>query len=333
MEELPTGSTRDRLAIIIVSHNSARWLAACLSSVYENAGNLELDVVVVDSGSTDDTTELVRREFPGARVIAVPNRGFAAANNRGLEIVDAEWILFLNPDTRILSGSLEDLVSVLRARPEIGLAGVRQIDEKGVMDPTMRRFPNAVRSLSVSLGGERLPFSAPWLGERVLNLDLYDREHRCDWTVGSFMLVRRAAFDDVGPMDERFFLYCEETDYCLRVHRAGWDVVHLPQMTILHQSSTTGSDERLNAQMAFARRQYMMKHFSRPHRIAATTAIGLGYALRAVKPSRAPDARRRRASARTALATLVGLAPPPFGDPSTGAFRGTAETAAGPPGP
>ena len=97
------------------------------------------------------------REFPEVRLLATENRGFAAANNRGLEVVDADWVLFLNPDTRILSGSLEELVSLLQARPTVGLAGVRQIDENGVMDPTMRRFPNALRSLSVSLGGERLP--------------------------------------------------------------------------------------------------------------------------------------------------------------------------------
>ena len=326
-------SDNNRLAIIVVSHNSARWLPACLSSVYERAGELELDLVVVDSGSTDDTAELVRRDFPGVRIVETENRGFAAANNRGLEIVDADWVLFLNPDTRILSGSLEELISLLQARPTVGLAGVRQIDENGVMDPTMRRFPNAVRSLSVSLGGERLPLRASWLGERVLDLDLYNRETACDWTVGSFMLLRRAALDDVGAMDEQFFLYCEETDLCLRTHEAGWDVVHLPQMTILHQSSTTGSDERLSAQMAFARRQYMTKHFSTAHRTAATLALGLGYALRSVRPGRDPEARRRRASARSALGTLLGLAPPPFGDPSTGSTTKTAAVAEGPPAP
>ena len=111
-----------------------------------------------------------RREFPDVRVLATENRGFAAANNRGLEVVDAEWVLFLNPDTRILSGTLEELVSLLRARPAVGLAGVRQVDENGVLDPTMRRFPNAVRSLFESLGAERLPFHASWLGERVLDV-------------------------------------------------------------------------------------------------------------------------------------------------------------------
>jgi GT2 family glycosyltransferase len=307
----------DRLAVIIVSYNSAGWLTPCISSIRAMSGNLELDIVVVDSGSTDDTVELVGREFPDVRVVKTENRGFAAANNRGLEVVDADWVLFINPDTRILSGTLEELVSLLRARPKVGLAGVRQIDENGVLDPTMRRFPNAIRSLFVSFGAEKLPFRSSWAGERVLDLQLYDHETPCDWTVGSFMLVRGAALDDVGEMDERFFLYCEETDFCVRIRNAGWDVVHLPQLTIFHHSSTTSSDETLSRQMAFARRQYMTKHFGFAHRAAGTAALALGYAIRSVSPGRSENRRHRRASARTALATLLGLTPPPFGDPSS----------------
>ena len=319
MTSLRGGSTargRADLAVIVVSHNSAGWLAPCLSSVYANSGSLELDVVVVDSGSTDDTVDLVRRDFPGVRVLRTENRGFAAANNRGLEVVDAEWVLFLNPDTKILSGTLDELVSLLGARPTVGLAGVRQVDEHGVLDPTMRRFPNAVRSLFVSLGADRLPFHASWLGERVLDVSLYDRETLCDWTSGSLMLARRAAIDGIGQMDERFFLYCEETDFCLRMRQAGWSVVHLPQMTIFHQSSTK-LDESLSRQMAFARRQYMAKHFAPGHQVAGTLAVALGYAIRSISPGRGPDDHRRRASACSALATLLGLAPPPFGYPSS----------------
>ena len=275
----------------------------CLSSVYAKSGNLELDVVVVDSGSTDDTVDLVRREFPDVRVLTTENRGFASANNRGLEVVDAEWVLFLNPDTRILSGTLEELVSLLRARPTVGLAGVRQIDENGVMDPTMRRFPNAVRSLFASLGAERLPFRAVMARRTCARPGALRSRDACDWTVGSFMLARKAAIDDVGGMDERFFLYCEETDFCLRIRQAGWSVVHLPQMTIFHQSRS-GSDA-LSRQMAFARRQYMAKHFapSTESRARLRSASGTRSA-----PSR-PDAGRRpppTASARSALATLSG---------------------------
>jgi GT2 family glycosyltransferase len=299
------------LAVIVVSHNSARWLESCLSSVFARAGSVDLGVVVVDSGSTDDTVELVERRFPEVRVVRTENRGFAAANNRGLAVVDAEWVLFLNPDTRILSGTLEEIIELLRARTGVGLAGVRQVDENGVLDPTMRRFPNAARALFTSIGAERLPLVGSWLGERVLDAELYDHEMACDWTSGSFMLARMTAIAEVGAMDERFFLYCEETDLCFRLHQAGWKVVHLPQMTIFHQSSRDLS-RSLSSQSALARRQFMTKHFSPLHRIAALAAVGLGFAIRSVAPGRGPASHRRRDSARVALAALLGLSPPPF---------------------
>ena len=137
---------RERLAVVIVSHNDAHWLPACLASIADNAGDLDVEIVVVDSGSTDETGALVAREYPDARLVTTENRGFAAGNNRGLEVVDAEWVLFLNPDTEIVSGRLEELVSELRRRPEVGLAGVRQFTTDGALYPTMRRFPTALRS-------------------------------------------------------------------------------------------------------------------------------------------------------------------------------------------
>ena len=190
----------------------------------------------------------------------------------------------------------------------MGLAGVRQVNADGVLHPTIRRFPNAVRSLFEALGGERLTFHTSGLGERVLDLSRYAHETPCDWTGGAFMLARKAAIEGAGYMDERFFLYCEEIDFCLRIRQAGWDVRHFPQLTILHHVDKAGANETLSAQMAFARRQYMAKHFSPVHRAAGIFALALGYALRAV-------VRSRDAGARSALATLLGFAPPPFGYP------------------
>ena len=195
---------------------------------------------------------------------------------------------------------------------------MRQVYENGVLAPTMRRFPSVTRSLSTSLVGERLPFHASCLGERVLEADLYERPTRCDWTVGSFMLVRGEALRQVGGMDERFFLYSEETDLCFRIRRAGWEVMHLPEVTILHESSPTASDARLNAQMAFAQRQYMEKHFAPVRRVAGILALGLGYAIRSLRPGRGSDAHRRRSASRSALTVLLGLTPPPFGYPPRG---------------
>ena len=166
----------------------------------------------------------------------------------------------------------------------------------------------------------------------MLDLDLYDRETACDWTVGSFMLLRRTALDDVGAMDERFFLYCEETDLCLRTHEAGWEVVHLPQMTILHQSSTTGSDERLSrADGVRPTAVHDEALLDRPQdRRDARTRPRVCPSFGQARP-RFGRLAGAAPPLRSALATLLGLAPPPFGDPSTGSTTKTAAVAGGPP--
>jgi GT2 family glycosyltransferase len=300
------------LAIIIVSANSADWLRPCLTTVYERAGDVDLDVVVVASGCTDETVSLVEREFPLARTICCPNRGFAYANNRALSTVDADWTLFLNPDTEVLEGTLEELLAVIGPRRSVGLVGVRQVTADRELFPTIRRFPNAVRTLFEALGSERFPFRASWLGERELDLSVYDRDVACDWTSGSFMLVRSEALQSAGFMDERFFLYCEETDLCLRIKQAGWDIRHVPDLTILHHANKAGTNPRLDAQAAFAKRQYFVKNLSSVHRMAATAALLLGYTIRSLRWSADDGARR---SSRAALMTLLGVEPPPFGDP------------------
>ena len=304
------------LAIIIVSYNSARWLVPCLSSVYANAGDAELDVIVVDNESVDGSAELVEREFPEARVLRCENHGFAYGNNRGILAADAPFLLFLNADTEILDGTLSGLLEELRLRPSVGLVGCRQLTSDGDVYPTIRRFPNAARLFFEALGSEHLPFRAGWLGERELDLAVYDREVECDWTSGSFMLARREAVLGAGLMDERFFMYCEEPDLCLRIKRGGWSVRHLPAMTILHHAGKAGWNPRLVAQDAYARRQYMQKHFSPVHRALGLSAFALGHVARAALGSREPAGRReRKLASRSALRTLAGLQPPPFGEP------------------
>ena len=133
----------------------------------------------------------------------------------------------------------------------------------------------------------------------------------CDWTTGAFMLARREALQSAGHFDERFFLYCEETDLCLRIKRAGFEIRHVPLLTILHHADKEGWDPRMHAQAAFAKRQYLEKNLSPAHRLAATGALALGYSLRSVV---ANGPAGRRESERAALATLLGRRPPPFGD-------------------
>jgi hypothetical protein len=272
----------DDLAVIIVSTNEARWLPPCLSTLFAHLGALRTDVVVADNRSTDGTRELVEREFPEARVVTCDNYGFGHANNRALLTTNARYVVFLNPDTEIREGSFDELVARMDASPRLGLAGVTQITPDGRVFPTIRRFPNAIRALFQALGSERYPLRASWLGERELDLSLYEREVDCDWTSGSFLLVRREALESAGLFDERFFIYSEETDLCLRIKRAGWVIQHLPIMTVLHHADKAGFNPRMAAQDAFAKKQYSRKHFSPGHRGAYLGALALGYAIRAV---------------------------------------------------
>jgi len=320
---LPDGPDRVAdLAIVIVSTNEARWLQACLSTVFEHAGTATLDVVVVENECTDGTRELVESSFPQARVVSSVNRGFGYGNNRGLEQTTARYSLLLNPDTEIVDGTFGELVDLLDARPEVGMAGVRQITADGTLWPTIRRFPSVSRAFGEALFSERWPVHPSWAGERVLDLDAYEREGECDWPVGSFMLARREALLSAGLLDERFFIYCEEPDLCLRIKRAGWQVRHLPQMTIVHHVAKAGVRPRNMAQYAYAYKQYAHKYFSPARRRLFLAAVCLRQLLRAATAGvDRSNAAARRDSAVLALRTLTGRAEPPFGAPPATALE------------
>jgi GT2 family glycosyltransferase len=310
------------LAVVIVAiPNQKHWFEACLPTIRQHAGDIAVDVVVAENGSTDGTRELIEREFPWARVVACENRGFAHGNNRAIMTSDARYFLFLNPDTQILEGTFAALIDQLDKRPEIGLAGVKQVLIDGELSLTIRRFPSPTRALFEGLGSERFPFRASWLGERELDPAAYTRETRCDWTSGSFMLARREALLSAGLMDERFFLYSEEPDLCRRIRLAGWQIVHLPSMTILHHTSKGRINPKMITQEAFARRQYAAKYFPAPRRFAYLSALSTGYLRRIAFSDDHPHERKTRRSASIgALRVLWGIGDPPFGAPPTQAL-------------
>jgi GT2 family glycosyltransferase len=295
------------ICVIVVSHNGKRWLDSALTSLFEHSGGLDLDVVVVDNGS-DGSAEYAEDRFQGVRALRCPNRGFGHANNRALETANARYVLFLNPDTEVLEGDLSLLTTALDNQPGIALVGVRQLRDDGSLAPSIRRFPSARHMLAEALGVEKIPGVRRVLGERELDMRQYDRVRPCDWTSGSFMLARQAALESTGWFDERFFLYSEETDLCWRLKRAGWEIVHMPGMTIRHHEHDQGQSSRLEAQSAYARMQFARKHFPRGA-VAYRRALALRYALRVgllYSVSRRCEGR----AARAALATVLNGRPP-----------------------
>jgi GT2 family glycosyltransferase len=294
------------VTVVIVSHRSERWLETCLRSLAAHSGDASLDVVVVENGATRSSAA-VSRSF-GARWIGTENHGFAHANNVGLRQSGARYVLFLNPDTEFVQGTLDVLIRLFERDPRLGLVGVRQLGTDGRLEYTIRRFASALRWLGEALASESWPMRSSVFGERELADGAYADARRCDWTAGSFMLARREALLTVGGMSERYFLYCEEPDLCLRLKRAGWNVQHRPEVTIVHHGGNEASDPRHAAQLASSRKLYARTHFGRiEYPIAVAMLIG-GYALRAVFASSA-----KRSRARMALGTVLGLRPAPFG--------------------
>jgi N-acetylglucosaminyl-diphospho-decaprenol L-rhamnosyltransferase len=304
------------LAIIIVSTNESHWIRPLLPTVFAHMGDIHADVVVVDNDSSDGVADVVASEFPQARTVWSANHGMGHANNRGVMTCNARYVLILNPDTEILEGSFAELVRLMDERPTVGLVGCRQIiAEDNSLCMTGRYFPNALRALGDALSAERLGERRPrWLGERELDATAYDREFDFDWTTGSFMLVRREALESAGYFDERFFMYSEETDLCRRIKIAGWEIRHLPQMTILHHATKDGIKPHIESLAAITRMLYARKHLSPVHRLLYAGAVVLGQLRRAAYAGSGELGGRKRTASREVLATMLGRRPVPFAE-------------------
>jgi N-acetylglucosaminyl-diphospho-decaprenol L-rhamnosyltransferase len=303
----------DDLAIITVSTNEAHWIRRLLPTLFAHLGDIRCDVVVVNNESHDDIGEMIATEFPTARTVWSANHGFGHANNRGLMTCNARYVLFLNPDTEILDGTFEEMVRLMDERPTVGLIGCRQMTPEGRLDTTIRYFPNAARAAGEALSAERLPWRRPrWLGEREIDPDAYERESTCDWITGSFMMARREALESAGYFDERFFMYSDETDLCRRIKTAGWEVRHLPQMTIFHHDRKAGIKPHIEILGAVTRIQYGRKYFSPGHRVLYAAAVALRHLMRAIYSGSGESGRQKRAANREVVATLLGRHPVPF---------------------
>lgn len=305
---------RPDLSVVIVTHNGREMALRTLRSARASLGGLQAEWIVADSASTDGTPEAIEREFDDVEVLRVPNRGFAAGNNIGITWAQGRYVLLLNPDVEVLDGSFADLVAALDSRPDVGIASVVQRGTDGELQFSMRRFPSPSRDLGESL------FAARWpVFKSMQELDVepgrYRREISADWVVGAFLCARAEAIASIGPMDERFFLYSEEIDWCLRAHQAGWDVRHLPVMTVTHHAGRRDRGD-LMAQLAHSRSLFANKHHGRLRALGIRAALAVGHLLRIAL--RAPGAlvkaasRERIGAEARALRVLLGFGEPPL---------------------
>ena len=224
------------LSVVIVSWNVAALLERALASVYRawNKEEGSLQVIVVDNGSRDGTQAMLREHFPDTRLIAnAGNRGFTAANNQGLAEATGRFVLLLNPDTEVLGDALHSLITCLEGDPGIGVVGPRLLNPDGSEQSSRRRFPSLGLLFFESTWLQRL---APRAALRRFYVEdqLPTEAQDVDWVTGAAMLVRRELIEQIGGLDEQFFMYSEELDWCRRIRAAGWRVRYWPQAAIIH---------------------------------------------------------------------------------------------------
>ncbi|TMR92191.1 glycosyltransferase family 2 protein [Nonomuraea basaltis] len=292
-----------RVAIVIVTYNSAPVLGGCLASLPEGAEGVRLAAVVVaDNASKDDSLRLAEQaaDLPVRPVQVGRNAGYAAAINTGIAALDLhelDAIFVMNPDCRLRPGSLAVLCGALD-RPGTGIAVPRMVSTEGVLHHSLRRAPTVRGALAEALIGGRLAGRIGTLGEMIVDPSRYERPGPADWATGAAMLISVAALTEVGPWDESFLLYSEETEYALRAADEGWTLWYEPAAVVEHIGGEAKTSPMLAALLTVNRVRLFQRRRGRIATAGFYLAVLLGEAMRAA------------AGRRTARASVVALLRP-----------------------
>ncbi len=275
------------LETIIVSHGAEGLLRRCLRSLEDHPPADEMRVTVVDSGSPDATPDMVEREFPAVRLVRRGNIGFSAANNLALRESEADAVLLLNPDTEVYAGTLDAALARLRSQERIGMVGVKLVTETGELDHACKRsFPTPLGALAHFTGIGRGDGAAAAVSQyRATHLG-DDEPGDVDAVNGAFMLCRAGAVREVGLLDEGYWLYMEDLDWCHRFWDAGWKVFYEPAGVALHvKGGSSGARRAPRQEIAFHRGMgRFYRRFDAPERnplVNAAVYTGIGAKLAA----------------------------------------------------
>ncbi len=273
--EPPSGTDGERpdASVIIVNYNAAPLLADCLRSLEEAAPRHRLEVLIVDNASADNSVDLARNWHPDPARIDTPiifanteNLGFTGGNNQGLRRAAGRHLILLNNDTVVFPGAFSEAIDYLDAHPDVGAAGLQLLNDDGSIQLSCRRFPSFSQALFNRYSLLTRLFPDNRFSRSYLMTDFgHDRIQDVDWVSGACLTLRREVLDTVGPLDERFFMYSEDVDFCYRVWQAGWRVTYLPFARVTHLIG--GSSRRARFRTLYERHRSMYKfykkHYSR----------------------------------------------------------------------
>jgi hypothetical protein len=271
------------VSVVIVSFNVSQLLRECIESLQDAlqigesqikpSGGLHVnsEIIVIDSGSSDDTLRMLAQHFDRVRVVtAGTNVGFSKGNNIGIEHSQGRYILLLNPDTRVLDRAIQSLIAYIDQHPRVGMVGPQLLNNDGTIQSSRRRFPTLWTGLFESTWLE--PLAPRGLIEQYYMLDTNAEEVTpVGWLTGAAMLVRRSVVDEVGGLDESFFMYSEELDWQKRISEAGWEIVYVPSAKIIHYGGK--SSEQVIAQRHLYFQNSKIHYFRKFHGAAAAFTL------------------------------------------------------------
>ncbi len=300
------------ISFVIVSYNVAEYLDRCLESI-EKEMRRRYEIIVIDNGSSDDSLQVIGTRHPQAIVIQNrENRGFAAANNQGFQKASGQYIFMLNPDTLVMEGSIDKLADFMDVHKKIGISGPRNLNPDGSLQRNCHHFPTLSGALWDYLQFRRyFPRSRIFGREHMTYWD-YGDTREVDWITGSSLMIRKDMLNELGGLDEGFFMYSEECDLCYRARKAGWKTVFFPEAAIIHfggQSSLSRQEfnphDRMILEYLFQSRYYFFrKNYGRSREAALKMITMIYYGISFVKNKifyRKPDRRERMEAARTII--------------------------------
>jgi len=266
------------LSIIIVNWNTCKITCECLQFAYEQTVKSKIEVIVIDNASTDDSVRMIKEKFPQVILIEnSKNRGFAAANNQGIAVAKGRYILLLNSDTVVLDNAIKKTVDFANSHPETAVVGCRVLNSDHTLQPTCFMFPSVLNMFLSSSYLYKLFPRNRFLGRERMTWWNRNDVREVDVVTGCFMLVRRKAIEQVGTMDEQYFMYGEETDWCYRFKQAGWKILFTPCAEIIHLGGQ--SSKKIVTEMGLQLRgsilQFIHKHRPRWEYVLACLLVWL----------------------------------------------------------
>jgi hypothetical protein len=311
-------------SVVIVSWNNLRIIRQCLKSLDCLRDNPTVEVVAVDNASSDGTPDVIESEFPHVKLIRnSENLGFAKGNNVGIRHCGGKYVCLINSDVVVPEGCLEKLVQYMEEHPDIGVLGPKMILPDGSVGQSCMGFPTVASWLWRALGLDVLFKHSRRFGAYLMTYFQYDRVADVDVLTGWFWVVRREAMDQVGLLDERFFMYGEDIDWCRRFNNAGWRVVFYPHAEAIHYcaASSSRAPTRFYIEMTRANLQYCRRHHHALavagfwltwwlHQVIRVLGYGITYC---VKPSTRSQAAFKMKRSWHTLVWLMGLSAPGAG--------------------